>query len=119
VEERQAIVDRFQGGQSDVFVGTIKAGGVGLTLTAANHVILLDRPWTPGDAEQAEDRLHRIGQGEMVNAIWLQHGAVDQAIDALLEAKQERIELVLRGKRKTLRGLSSPLELAKQLLEFL
>lgn len=118
-EERQAIVDRFQGGQSTVFIGTIKAGGVGLTLTAASHVILVDRPWTPGDAEQAEDRLHRIGQGQAVNAIWLQHGAIDRAIDSLLEAKQERIDLVLKGKRKTLRGLGSITELAKELLSLL
>jgi superfamily II DNA/RNA helicase len=61
-DERQEMCDRFQSGESKIFVGTIKAGGVGLTLTAANNVILLDRPWTPGDAEQAEDRCHRIGQ---------------------------------------------------------
>jgi len=118
-DARQAMIDRFQSGEAKVFIGTIKAGGVGITLTAASHVVLVDRPWTPGDAEQAEDRLHRIGQGATVNAIWLQHGMIDQAIDSLLEAKQERIELALKGKRKTLRGLTSPLELAKQLLELL
>lgn len=118
-EERQALVDRFQSGESQVFVGTIKAGGVGITLTAASYVILCDRPWTPGDAEQAEDRCNRIGQTETVNAIWLQYGAIDIAIDALIEQKQERIELVLKGKRKTLRGLGSPLELAKELLNSL
>lgn len=116
-EDRQGMVDRFQAGKSKVFVGTIKAGGVGITLTAANTVVLVDRPWTPGDAEQAEDRLHRIGQSDTVTAIWLQHSDIDTVIDRLLEAKQERIELVLKGKRKTLRGLSSPAELAKQLLE--
>lgn len=117
--ERQAIVDRFQAGESKVFVGTIKAGGVGLTLTAASHVILVDRPWSPGDAEQAEDRLHRIGQGTTVNAIWLQHGRIDEMIDSLLESKQERIELVLKGKRKTLRGLAEPAELAQELLKMM
>ncbi|KAB0238284.1 DEAD/DEAH box helicase [Microcystis aeruginosa EAWAG127a] len=61
-KNRQAIVDRFQAGTSKIFIGTIKAGGVGLTLTAANQVILVDRPWTPGDADQAEDRCYRIGQ---------------------------------------------------------
>lgn len=118
-KERQRLIDRFQSGQSNVFVGTIKAGGVGITLTAAQTVILVDRPWTPGDTEQAEDRLHRIGQAGTVSAVWLQHGMIDTAIDSLLEAKQERIELVLKGKRKTLRGLASPLDLAKQLLELL
>ena len=118
-EERQAIVDRFQSGTSKIFIGTIKAGGVGLTLTAANQVILVDRPWTPGDADQAEDRCYRIGQNNTVNAYWIQLGAIDEAIDALLAEKRDRIELVLKGKRKTLRGLSKPSELAKELLEIL
>lgn len=118
-EDRQAIVDRFQSGTSKIFIGTIKAGGVGLTLTAANQVILVDRPWTPGDADQAEDRCYRIGQNNTVNAYWIQLGAIDEAIDALLAEKRDRIELVLKGKRKTLRGLSKPSELAKELLEIL
>lgn len=118
-EERQAIVDRFQSGTSKIFIGTIKAGGVGLTLTAANQVILVDRPWTPGDADQAEDRCYRIGQNNTVNAYWIQLGAIDEAIDTLLAEKRDRIELMLKGKRKTLRGLSKPSELAKELLEIL
>jgi len=118
-EERQAIIDRFQSGASKVFIGTIKAGGVGLTLTAANQVILIDRPWTPGDTDQAEDRCYRIGQNNTVNAYWIQLGMIDEAIDSLLAEKRDRIELVLKGKRKTLRGLSKPAELAKELLEIL
>ncbi|MGL4376195.1 MAG: DEAD/DEAH box helicase [Microcoleaceae cyanobacterium] len=118
-EDRQGMVDRFQSGESGVFTGTIKAGGVGLTLTAASHVILIDRAWTPGDCEQAEDRCHRLGQANAVFATWIQLGQIDLMIDNLLQAKQERIELVLKGKRKTLRGLDSPKELAKQLLEIL
>lgn len=118
-EDRQAIVDRFQSGTSKIFIGTIKAGGVGLTLTASNQVILIDRPWTPGDAEQAEDRCYRIGQNNTVNAYWIQLGMIDEAIDSLLAEKRDRIELVLKGKRKTLRGLSKPAELAKELLEIL
>ena len=118
-EDRQAIVDRFQAGTSKIFIGTIKAGGVGLTLTAANQVILVDRPWTPGDADQAEDRCYRIGQNNTVNAYWIQLSMIDEAIDTLLAEKRDRIELVLKGKRKTLRGLSKPSELAKELLEIL
>lgn len=97
-DARQEMIDRFQSGQSKVFVGTIKAGGVGITLTAAQTVILVDRPWTPGDAMQAEDRLHRIGQNANVTAIWLQSNETDTMIDALLEKKQRNIELVLAGK---------------------
>lgn len=118
-DQRQAIVDRFQSGESKVFVGTIKAGGVGITLTAASNIVLLDRPWTPGDTEQAEDRCYRIGQSEMVTSFWVQLGLIDLSIDQLLESKQKRIELVLKGKRKSLKGLDKPAELAKQILEML
>ena len=113
---RQAIVDRFQNGESKVFVGTISAGGVGLTLTAASNILLVDRPWTPGDAEQAEDRCNRIGQKSAVSAHWLQLGDIDAMMDAVLESKQARIELVLKGKRKTLKGLDSASAIAKQIL---
>jgi hypothetical protein len=117
--ERQILVDQFQSGDKKVFVGTIKAGGVGLTLTAASNVIMVDRPWTPGDAEQAEDRCHRLGQQSAVFASWLQLSHIDQAIDDLLIQKQQRIELVLKGKRKTLKGIHSPKDLAKELLAIL
>jgi SNF2 family DNA or RNA helicase len=60
--KRQAMVDNFQTGVSPVFVCTTGAGGVGLTLTAARTLILVDRPWTPGDVFQAEDRVRRYGQ---------------------------------------------------------
>jgi hypothetical protein len=117
--ERQLLIDQFQSGDKKVFVGTIKAGGVGLTLTAASNVIMVDRPWTPGDAEQAEDRCHRLGQQNAVFATWLQLSHVDQAIDDLLIQKQQRIELVLKGKRKTLKGINSAKDLAKELLAIL
>ncbi|MBF2057570.1 MAG: DEAD/DEAH box helicase [Cyanobacterium sp. T60_A2020_053] len=117
--DRQAIVDCFQSGQSKVFVGSIKAGGVGITLTASSSVILHDRPWTPGDAEQAEDRCNRIGQQNTVNSYWIQLGQIDQLIDSTLSQKQERIDLVLKGKRKTLRGIKSTSDLAKELISLL
>ena len=102
-----------------IIVATIAIGSVGITLTAANNVILLDRPWTPGDAEQAEDRCHRIGQKNAVSAYWVQLGKIDTKIDELIINKQSRIEKVLKGKTKTLQGLDSPKELAKELLAIL
>lgn len=116
---RQTKVDKFQAGESKVFVGTIKAGGVGLTLTAASNVLLVDRAFTPGECEQAEDRVHRISQQSAVFATWLKLGAVDDAIDDLILQKSERIELVLKGKRKTLKGIRSPKHLAEELLAIL
>lgn len=118
-EDRQAMCDRFQSGESKVLVGTIKAGGVGLTLTAASNVVLVDRPWTPGDTEQAEDRCHRLGQNNAVFATWIQLGAIDTAIDGLLQQKQDRIDLVMKGKRKTLRGITSAKDLARELMAIL
>lgn len=117
-DKRQAMVDRFQSGQYRAIVFTGGAGGVGLNLQAANSVILIDRPWTPGDAEQIESRAHRSGVNHPVTSIWLQFGEIDKKIDSLLEAKQQRIELVLEGERKTMRGVSqSAAEIAMEILK--
>jgi hypothetical protein len=105
-DQRQGMVDRFQSGQRKAIVFTGGAGGVGLNVQAANTVILVDRPWTPGDAEQIESRAHRSGVSHPVTSIWLQYNSVDAKIDALLELKQTRIEQVLEGERKTMRGVS-------------
>jgi SNF2 family DNA or RNA helicase len=56
------MVDRFQMGMIDVLICTFGVGSTGITLTRSHTVILLDRPWTPGDTAQAEDRVRRIGQ---------------------------------------------------------
>lgn len=111
---RNAIVEAFQAGTQKVFIGIGKAGGVGLTLHAhgkCRNVILVDRPWTPGDAEQEEKRAHRIGQPNAVLATWLQHDTVDQTIDAILLEKKENSENVLSGERTTL-AFKSPGEIA-------
>lgn len=115
-KERDPMVQRFQAGATQVLVCTGQAGGVGITLTAAQTVILLDRPWTPGDAIQSEDRCHRIGQTGTVSCYWLQYGTIDEKVDDILTAKAARIDLVLKGARKTLRGVSSPHAIAADLL---
>eukprot|EP00793_Prasinoderma_coloniale_P000562 PRCOL_00003710-RA len=89
--ERQRAVDAFQreGGGARAIVCTFGAGGVGLTLTAASDVVLVDRPWAPGDAAQAEDRVHRIGAPRPVTAVWLTAFDVDRHVDAVVGAKSE------------------------------
>ncbi|MFM7549794.1 MAG: DEAD/DEAH box helicase [Cyanobacteriota bacterium] len=99
---RQQEVDRFQAGAVPLLVATYGTGGLGFTLHRARHVLLIERPWTPGDAEQAEDRCHRIGMGQALTSHWLQLGVADQLVDALIESKAERIELVLGNRRRSL-----------------
>jgi SNF2 family DNA or RNA helicase len=94
-KKRQGMVDNFQNGLSPVFCCTFGAGGVGLTLTAASTVILLDRPWTPGDVHQAEDRVRRIGQTKPVTSIWMSAFELDKQIDEMIESKSQTSTTVL------------------------
>ena len=113
---RQALVDRFQAGAVPVLIATYGTGGLGFTLHRARHVLLLERPWTPGDAEQAEDRCHRIGMGAALSCHWLQLGAADQLVDGLIAGKEETIALVLHSRRERLRRAALPV-LVRELLE--
>jgi len=81
-KQKQLSVDRFQEDDScKVFVGQIKAAGVGLTLTKAEIVIMNSLDWVPGNHEQAEDRAYRIGQKETVNIYYM---LMDDTIDTLV-----------------------------------
>ena len=91
-------------------------GGLGFTLHRARHVVLLERPWTPGDAEQAEDRCHRIGMGAMLTSHWLQLGVADRLVDDLIASKEERISRVLHGSQARSRRASLPV-LVRELLD--
>jgi len=64
--QRKIAIDEFQSGKSDIFFLSIKAGGVGLNLTQASEVLILDPWWNPAIEQQATDRAHRIGQKEPV-----------------------------------------------------
>eukprot|EP00536_Pseudo-nitzschia_multiseries_P001399 jgi/Psemu1/180965/e_gw1.18.94.1 len=94
-KKRQELVDDFQNGLSAVFVCTFGAGGVGLTLTAASTIILLDRPWTPGETRQAEDRIRRIGQARNCTSYWIRSFDLDRQIDEMLESKKQTANAVL------------------------
>jgi SNF2 family DNA or RNA helicase len=68
-DERDDLIDKFQSGYYRVFCATIRAGGEGITLTAADTIILIDRDWSPSKNRQVEDRVHRIGQRYPVQII--------------------------------------------------
>jgi SWI/SNF-related matrix-associated actin-dependent regulator 1 of chromatin subfamily A len=81
-KQKQISVDRFQEDDNCmVFIGQIKAAGVGLTLTKAEIVIMNSLDWVPGNHEQAEDRAYRIGQKETVNIYYM---LIDETIDTLI-----------------------------------
>lgn len=107
---RQEVVDRFQGrpGIFDVMILSPKAGGVGLTLTAANHVIHLSRWWNPAVEDQATDRIYRIGQTRDV------HVYLPLAVHPSPQIRQNsfdlRLHALLERKRKLTHDLLAPAE---------
>jgi SNF2 family DNA or RNA helicase len=79
-EERQAAVDRFQEDPDcTLFVGSIRAAGLGLTLTASAYVVFAELDWVPANLTQAEDRTHRIGQKD---SVLVQHLVLQNSLDA-------------------------------------
>lgn len=106
-EERAENTVKFQTDENTrVMLATIEAGGLGLTWTAADLCIFLDRHWTPGINTQAEDRLHRLGQKKSVDIINLvAEGTVEEYIENLLAKKQMSFEAVINGKEVSLEDL--------------
>ncbi len=100
VPEREAMVRRFQDaedGQSvPVFLLSLKAGGTGLNLTRADHVIHLDRWWNPAVEDQATDRAYRIGQTKPVQVHrMVTRGTIEERVAALLDRKRALADAVL------------------------
>ena len=101
MEARQESVDKFQQDENTkVFVLNIKAGGIGLTLTAGSIVMFADMDWSPEVHSQAEDRAHRIGQNRMVNVYYyMVQGTIEEDIIGLLTEKKKIIDEILDGKK--------------------
>jgi non-specific serine/threonine protein kinase len=99
VKERQRLVDRFQeDGGPPFFILSLKAGGIGLNLTAASHVIHFDRWWNPAVENQATDRAFRIGQKHNVLVHkFICRGTIEERINSLIEEKKSLAAELLEG----------------------
>src|SRR6202035_5000500 len=99
VSKRKELVRRFQDDELvPFFVLSLKAGGAGLNLTAASHVVHFDRWWNPAVENQATDRAFRIGQSRNVLVHkFVCQGTVEDKIDQLIESKQTLVKDVLEG----------------------
>lgn len=97
--DRQANVNQFQAGKSQVIIGTIGAMGTGITLTAGTVEIFLDEPWNRANKEQAEDRCHRVGTTENVTIYTLLcKDTIDERIHELVYEKGAMADALVDGK---------------------
>ncbi|MFC0433699.1 DEAD/DEAH box helicase [Kutzneria buriramensis] len=107
VPRREAMVHRFQSGEVPIFLISLKAGGTGLNLTRADHVVHYDRWWNPAVEDQATDRAHRIGQTRPVQVHRLMtEGTIEDRIAAMLTAKRALADAVLTGGEAALTELT-------------
>ena len=92
------MVDRFQSGEANVFLISLKAGGTGLNLTAADHVFHVDPWWNPSIEDQASDRAYRMGQTKTVHVIKLiASDTVEEKILDMHEKKKNLSDSILEG----------------------
>ncbi|WP_346817489.1 SNF2 helicase associated domain-containing protein [Bacillus paramobilis] len=101
-QERVELCDRFNEGEGDLFLISLKAGGTGLNLTGADTVILYDLWWNPAVEQQAADRAYRMGQKNTVQVIKLvAHGTIEEKMHELQESKKNLIaEVIEPGEEK-------------------
>ncbi|MFY0134779.1 SNF2 helicase associated domain-containing protein [Bacillus cereus] len=101
-QDRVELCDRFNEGEGDLFLISLKAGGTGLNLTGADTVILYDLWWNPAVEQQAADRAYRMGQKNTVQVIKLvAHGTIEEKMHELQESKKNLIaEVIEPGEEK-------------------
>ncbi|OMF22532.1 helicase SNF [Paenibacillus sp. FSL H8-0548] len=106
-QERVELCNRFNEGERELFLLSLKAGGTGLNLTGADTVILYDLWWNPAVEQQAADRAHRIGQKNVVQVIRLvTQGTVEDKMYALQQKKKNLIDEVIQPGQEALSSLS-------------
>ncbi len=107
-DERQSAIDRFQSGEIKWILFTAQAGGVGITLTAARRLIMLQRPWSLVDYKQATDRVHRIGSEIHDNVIitdYVTADSIEERVIEVLDIKAESFDEIVKDKAKLLKLL--------------
>ncbi len=108
-EERQRAIDDFQAGRTKWILFTAQAGGVGVTLTTARRLVMLQRPWSLVDYKQALDRVHRIGS-EIHDSIlitdYVTEGTIEERVIEALDGKSENFQQVVRDKEQLLKLLN-------------
>ena len=116
MQERKKRVDAFQGGTGDVFLISLKAGGVGINLTAADYVIHMDPWWNPAVEDQASDRAHRMGQLRPVTIYRLvARHTIEEGIVDLHKHKRDLADSLLEGSDMSAR--MSPGDMLRMLQE--
>jgi len=104
-DERQQAIDDFQSGKIKWILFTAQAGGVGVTLTAARRLVMLQRPWSLVDHKQALDRVHRIGSeihDSVIITDYVTEGTIEERVIQVLETKADNFEQIVRDKDKLL-----------------
>ena len=104
-DERQEAIDDFQSGRIKWILFTAQAGGVGVTLTAARRLIMLQRPWSLVDHKQALDRVHRIGSeihDSVIITDYVTEGTIEERVIQALETKADNFEQIVRDKAQML-----------------
>nr|VFJ66373.1 MAG: Helicase conserved C-terminal domain-containing protein [Candidatus Kentron sp. DK] len=115
-KERKRRVDAFQAGEGDIFLISLKAGGLGINLTAADYVIHMDPWWNPAVEDQASDRAHRIGQQRPVTIYRLvTKDTIEEKIVELHRHKRDLADDLLEGGEMS--GKMSARELLKLIRE--
>jgi SNF2 family DNA or RNA helicase len=112
-DERQEAIDDFQAGRTKWILFTAQAGGVGVTLTAARRLIMLQRPWSLVDHKQALDRVHRIGSevhDSVIITDYVTEGTVEERVIQVLDTKADNFEQIVRDKDQLLNLLKDDKE---------
>jgi SNF2 family DNA or RNA helicase len=102
-DDRQKAIDDFQSGKIKWILFTAQAGGVGVTLTAARRLVMLQRPWSLVDYKQALDRVHRIGSeihDSVIITDYITENTIEERVIDALDTKADNFEQIVRDKNQ-------------------